>query len=300
ENKLLSNFSSKETNDDKWKILEFKFANMTREEKFDKRGLILRLDIKRLIEILEKIEPNLVNSWLQNFIDSIDINENDSFYNTKLRIKQLEYIIYNELIPNLYKVHYGSYSVHLERVCITTIKIKSLQYCSKQAPMINYYNNDPVSEAINESESDAKLKNNFVEIQNPDYQTVSETIIKAQHGNSDDADEQIDNRIIEIQQGINIVKDIIKVDCLNFRNWIENTNNEIVELLEEINSENTKLNVKLWGPTAYEDGIKQVNYSCKNKIKPPGRLRSFCSTTSKSKVESKSDQFNITSIQKIL
>ncbi|CAG8541650.1 13030_t:CDS:1 [Dentiscutata heterogama] len=101
ENKLLSNFSSKETNDDKWKILEFKFANMTCEEKFDKRGLILRLDIKRLIEILEKIEPNLVNSWLQNFIDSIDINENDSFYNTKLRIKQLEYIIYNELIPNL-------------------------------------------------------------------------------------------------------------------------------------------------------------------------------------------------------
>ncbi|CAG8762820.1 9972_t:CDS:2, partial [Dentiscutata heterogama] len=75
-----------------------------------------------------------------------------------------------------------------------------LRYCSKQALMINY--NDPASEAINESESVAKLINNCVEI------TVSETIIKAQPGNLDDADEQI----IEIEQGINIAKDIIKAD----------------------------------------------------------------------------------------
>ncbi|CAG8794602.1 15536_t:CDS:1, partial [Cetraspora pellucida] len=42
---------------------------MTHEEKFDKRGLILYLEIKRLIEILEKIKPNLVNFWLQYFIE---------------------------------------------------------------------------------------------------------------------------------------------------------------------------------------------------------------------------------------
>ena len=50
-----------------------------------------------------------------------------------------------------------------------------LQYCSKQALIINY--NDPASEAINESESVAKLKNNCVEI------PVSKTIIKVHNNN---------------------------------------------------------------------------------------------------------------------
>ncbi|CAG8856884.1 18493_t:CDS:2, partial [Gigaspora margarita] len=138
-------------------------------------------------------------------------------------------------------------------------KFKSLRYCSKPVPVINYYNNDPVPEVINnnESESVAELKNNFIEIQSPDYQIVSETIIKVQHGNFDDADEQIDNRIIEIQQKINIAKDIIKGDYYNFGICFKNMHKEIGNLLEKIDTENTKLNVKLWRPTAYEDGIKE-------------------------------------------
>ncbi|CAG8668213.1 2019_t:CDS:1, partial [Racocetra fulgida] len=88
-----NNFSLKETNYDKWEILNFKFDNMTREEKFDKRGLILYLEIRRLIEILEKIKPSLVNSWLQFFIDSTDINDN------KLQIEKFHSFIYDYLIP---------------------------------------------------------------------------------------------------------------------------------------------------------------------------------------------------------
>ncbi|CAG8856730.1 44793_t:CDS:2, partial [Gigaspora margarita] len=139
------------------------------------------------------------------------------------------------------------------------VKFKSLRYCSKPVPVINYYNNDSVPEVINntKSESVAELKNNFIEIQSPDYQIVSKTIIKVQHGNLDDADEQIDNRIIEIQQKINIAKDIIKGDYYNFGIYFKNMHKEISNLLEKIDTENTKLNVKLWGPTAYEDGIKE-------------------------------------------
>ncbi|CAG8852746.1 2093_t:CDS:2, partial [Gigaspora margarita] len=72
------------------------------------------------------------------------------------------------------------------------VKFKSLRYCSKPVPVINYYNNDPVPEVINKNESES-----------------------VQHGNLDDVDEQIDNRIIEIQQKINIVKDIIKGNYYN-------------------------------------------------------------------------------------
>ncbi len=53
--------------------------------------MIFYLEIKRHIEILEKIDPLLVNCWLQYFIDFID---NDSFYIVELRIVQLYDFIY--------------------------------------------------------------------------------------------------------------------------------------------------------------------------------------------------------------
>ncbi|CAG8524098.1 26279_t:CDS:1 [Gigaspora margarita] len=87
-----STFSFKEMNDYKWKKLNLKFTKMTREEKFDQRGLILYLEIIRLIEILKKIDPNLVNYWLQYFINSTGIND----YN--LRIEEFQSFIYDKLI----------------------------------------------------------------------------------------------------------------------------------------------------------------------------------------------------------
>ncbi|CAG8839859.1 39827_t:CDS:2, partial [Gigaspora margarita] len=135
------------------------------------------------------------------------------------------------------------------------VKFKSLRYCSKPVPVINYYNNDPVPEVINnnESESVAELKNNFIKIQSPDYQLVSETIIK-NHRNP---------------AKINIAKDIIKGNYYNLEICFKNMHKEIGNLLKKIDTENTKLNVKLWGPMAYEDSIKEVHYSLKNKIKFP-------------------------------
>ncbi|CAG8839839.1 9164_t:CDS:2, partial [Gigaspora margarita] len=125
---------------------------------------------------------------------------------------------------------------------------------SKLVQVINYYNNDPVPKVIsnNELESIAKLKYNFIEIQ-----IISETIIKVQHRNLNDVDEQIDNRIIEIQQEIDIVKDNIKGNYDNLGICFKKMHKEIDNLLEKIETENTKLNVKLWGLTAYEYGIKQ-------------------------------------------
>ncbi|CAG8854609.1 9717_t:CDS:1, partial [Gigaspora margarita] len=77
-------------------------------------------------------------------------------------------------------LHYGDYTSMDIKSLYSQVKLKSLQYCSKPVLVINYYNNDPVPEVINnnESESVAKLKNNFIKIQSPDYQLVSETIIK--------------------------------------------------------------------------------------------------------------------------
>ncbi|CAG8853796.1 22065_t:CDS:2, partial [Gigaspora margarita] len=40
------------------------FKNMTREEKFNQRGLILYLEIKRPKNILEKINPNLIEEGI--------------------------------------------------------------------------------------------------------------------------------------------------------------------------------------------------------------------------------------------
>ncbi|CAG8792410.1 5865_t:CDS:2, partial [Gigaspora margarita] len=90
-------------------------------------------------------------------------------------------------------LHYGDYTSMDIKSLYSQVKFKSLRYCSKPVPVINYYNNDPVPEVINnnESESVAKLKNNFIKIKSPDYQLVSETIIKVQHGNLDDVNEQI-------------------------------------------------------------------------------------------------------------
>ncbi|CAG8782262.1 18322_t:CDS:2, partial [Gigaspora margarita] len=95
------------------------------------------------------------------------------------------------------------YQFYKHSLLIPNEKHISLHYVQ----VINYYNNDPAPEVIsnNESELVAELKYNFIEIQ-----IISETIIKVQHRNLNDADEQIDNRIIEIQQEIDIVKDNIK------------------------------------------------------------------------------------------
>ncbi|CAG8854766.1 6425_t:CDS:2, partial [Gigaspora margarita] len=104
-------------------------------------------------------------------------------------------------------LHYGDYTSMDIKSLYSQVKFKSLRYSSKPVQVINYYNNDPAPEVIsnNESESVAELKYNFIEIQ-----IVSETIIKVQHRNLNDADEQIDNRIIEIPQEIDIAKDNIK------------------------------------------------------------------------------------------
>ncbi|CAG8573553.1 2972_t:CDS:2 [Cetraspora pellucida] len=96
--------------------------------------------------------------------------------------------------------------------------------------------------------------------------------IKVQYANLDyknesDQDEQIDNRILEIQQGMNIVRDKIKGEYNDFDILHAKMRNEVTNLLEEINTENTKLNVRLWGTTAYEIGVKEVPYSWKNRIK---------------------------------
>ncbi|CAG8741388.1 23059_t:CDS:1, partial [Racocetra persica] len=85
---------------EKQKVLKIKFDNMIHKEILNDavkgRLRLLYLEIKRLLEILEKIDPLLVNHWLQYFIC-------DSFYIIRFRIMQLQHFIYNKLIPNIIK-----------------------------------------------------------------------------------------------------------------------------------------------------------------------------------------------------
>ncbi|CAG8839118.1 3527_t:CDS:2, partial [Gigaspora margarita] len=154
---------------------------------------------------------------------SLSINHYYQFYKHSLLIPNEKHI----------SLHYGDYTSMDIEVYIPKLNLNLYDIVQNR--------NDPVPEVINntESESVAELKNNFIEIQSPDYQIVSETIIKVQHGNLNDADEQIDYRIIEIQQKINIAKDIIKGDYYNFENCFKNMHKEIGNLLEKIDTENT-------------------------------------------------------------
>ncbi|CAG8837346.1 3244_t:CDS:1, partial [Gigaspora margarita] len=45
--------------------------------------------------------------------------------------------------------------------------------------------------------------------------------------------------------------------------------NDIVDYEAQV----ANLEAQFWGSTVYE--VKEVTYSCENKIKPPGRLQSF-------------------------
>ncbi|CAG8838746.1 26360_t:CDS:1, partial [Racocetra persica] len=80
---------------------------------------------------------------------SLSIHHNYQFYNHSLPIPNEKHI----------GLHYRDYSSMDIESLYSQVK---LRYCSKQALMINY--NDPTSEAIDQSESVAKLKNNCVEI----------------------------------------------------------------------------------------------------------------------------------------
>ncbi|CAG8815372.1 13406_t:CDS:2, partial [Cetraspora pellucida] len=112
---------------------------------------------------------------------------------------------------------------------------------------------------------DAPSENIKVQYENLDY------------NNETDPDEQIYNRILEIQQDIDIARDKIKGEYNDLNIFYSNMHNEVANLLEEIITENTKLNVRLFGPTAYEIGVKEVPYSRKNRIKFPGSCTACCS-----------------------